>query len=240
MMAVTASPPHQPSVQCTCVNAVLPDIWPGADAPPCSSRDSNLFEQLYMLSHVLLSENDATPKSLSGTQPAAKNPITDIESYPVRVRSLLPFYEDHSSEPRQPHTSHPDRGVHRRCERLDRPTSVHSLFLRFRVGAMEQEVHSVADPASCCVSFRALPVQRVVWESFTPFTVAGLHPLVVANKQHFVLTGSAIRLSFLTHIEHFHPTAVGLSLRWSPCSCPRLHPRRTPSRSKSCLIRSTF
>lgn len=39
-------------------------------------------------------------------------------------------------------------------------------------------------------------------------TAAGLHPLVVANKQHLVLTGSAIHLSFLTHIEHFHPTTV--------------------------------
>lgn len=84
-----ASPPYQPSVQCRCVNTVLPDLWPGADAPPCASCNSNLFEQLYMLSHVLLSENDAVPKSLSGMQPTAKNPITDIESYPVRVRCLF-------------------------------------------------------------------------------------------------------------------------------------------------------
>lgn len=90
-MTVTTSPPYQPSVQCTCVNTVLPDLWPGADAPPCTSRDSNLFEQLYMLSHVLLSENDAAPKSLNGAQPTTKNPITDIESYPVRVRFSIHF-----------------------------------------------------------------------------------------------------------------------------------------------------
>ena len=90
-MAVTTSPPYQPSVQCTCVNTVLPDLWPGTDAPPCTSRDSNLFEQLYMLSHVLLSENDAAPKSLNGAQPTTKNPITDIESYPVRVRFSIHF-----------------------------------------------------------------------------------------------------------------------------------------------------
>ena len=79
------------------VHSVLPDIWPSVEGLPNNLYNNNLFEQLYTLAHVLLTDNATYGNGgtigigQSGANGVKKNSVTDVESYPVTVCFLLPL-----------------------------------------------------------------------------------------------------------------------------------------------------
>ena len=68
------------------MNTVLSDLWPSADTLPNNTNNTNLFEQLHTLSHVLLTEQESgSMKMAQNGQGTKKNLVADVDSYPVRV-----------------------------------------------------------------------------------------------------------------------------------------------------------
>ena len=80
------SHPFKTRIQSSCVNTVLSDLWPSAETLPNNTNNTNLFEQLHTLSHVLLTEQESgSMKMAQNGQGTKKNLVADVDSYPVRV-----------------------------------------------------------------------------------------------------------------------------------------------------------
>lgn len=95
---------HRPSSHVhphsTLVHSVLPDVWPSVEGLPNNIYNTSLFEQLYTLAHVLLTDNAtygdgsaggnrSIGKSQSKSNGVNKNSVADVESYPVMVGYLF-------------------------------------------------------------------------------------------------------------------------------------------------------
>lgn len=101
MMMILSTLYHQ-SIECKCVNSVLPDLWTSsrADMIPNNQYNPNLFDHLYTLAHVLLTDPDKNDTTINNsiTSQNGKRSLSDVTSYPVCVRTLNSQRQDHPCE----------------------------------------------------------------------------------------------------------------------------------------------
>lgn len=82
------------------MNSVLPDLWTSSriDSVPNNQYNPNLFDHLYTLAHVLLTDPDKNDTTINNASQNGKRSLSDVTSYPVCVGSIDWYRQDHPCE----------------------------------------------------------------------------------------------------------------------------------------------